>query len=124
MTSGSASFAACSTLALFRAGPAPRNDVLRSVAPLGGRCQLVMRALDKPSVATMTADGLIKAGFWSQFVLLGLVDWGTLTAFARETVPWYHYVGFFVVNAVLLSMAFVMWRWLKPQRSRNLDTSE
>ena len=63
----------------------------------------------------MTGDTFIKAGFWSQLVLLGLVDWGTLNAFAREPVSAWHLGGFLSVNALLLSLTVVMWRWLKPQ---------
>jgi len=72
-------------------------------------------------MAWLTADKVIKTGFWLQLVLLGLIDWGTLVAFSRQTVPWYHYVGFTVVNLILLSLTVVMWRWLRPQRSRPLS---
>ncbi|HEY3233630.1 MAG TPA: hypothetical protein VGJ84_02870 [Polyangiaceae bacterium] len=59
------------------------------------------------------ADAFCKAGFWVQLVLLVLVDWGTLAAFRRYPVPVYHYVGFAVVNLVLLSTTFVIWSWLR-----------
>jgi hypothetical protein len=60
-------------------------------------------------------DKFIKLGFWSQLVLLALVDWGSILAFMNQDVPWYHYVGFTVVNVGLLWLTWVMWRWLKPQ---------
>ena len=60
-------------------------------------------------------DKFIKAGFWSQLILLFLVDWGSLLAFMRYEVPWYHYVGFVVLNVVLIYATFVMWGWLRPQ---------
>ena len=65
----------------------------------------------------LTTDGFIQVGFWSQLVLLVLVDWGSLASFARETPPWYHVVGFVVMNTVLLSCTWVMWRWIRVQRS-------
>jgi hypothetical protein len=65
----------------------------------------------------MTGDDFIKLGFWSQLVLLALVDWGTLLAFARGGVPAYHYLGFAVVNVVLLAAAWKMWGWLRTKRS-------
>ena len=68
--------------------------------------------------AWVTGDAVIKAGFWSQLVLLFLVDWGTLAAFARHDVPWYHYAGFALVNGVLLGATALLWRWLSVQRSR------
>lgn len=70
----------------------------------------------------LTGDSFIKLGFWSQLVLLGLVDWGTLVAFSHaDEVPTVHYVGFALVNIMLLSATAVMWRWLKPARSPHLD---
>ncbi|HCP45631.1 MAG TPA: hypothetical protein DIU15_06300 [Deltaproteobacteria bacterium] len=66
----------------------------------------------------MTGDDFIKLGFWSQLLLLVLVDWGTLLAFARGGVPWYHYVGFAAVNVILLGAAWRMWGWLRQKRSR------
>ena len=65
----------------------------------------------------MTGDSFIKLGFWSQLVLLGLVDWGTVYAFSTQNVAWYHYLGFVVVNAILLFATFKMWPWLRQQRS-------
>ena len=65
----------------------------------------------------LPADVLIWAGFWSQLVLLFLVDWGTLAAFASQRVSAIHYVGFAVVNGVLLGATAVTWRWLRVQRS-------
>ena len=35
----------------------------------------------------MTGDSFIKLGFWSQLVLLALVDWGSIRAFMNEPVP-------------------------------------
>ena len=64
----------------------------------------------------MTADGLIKAGFWTQLVLLALMDWASISAFMTQDVAWYHYAGFVVVNTVLLALTAIMWKWLKPQR--------
>ena len=66
----------------------------------------------------MTGDDFIKLGFWSQLLLLALVDWGTLLAFARGGVPWYHYVGFAAVNVILLGASWSMWGWLRQKRSR------
>ena len=69
----------------------------------------------------MTGDQFIKMGFWSQLVLLILVDWGSLVAFARaDHVPWYHWAGFITVNAVLLYATYKVWVWLKPQRGRDV----
>ncbi len=66
---------------------------------------------------TGRGDKFIKAGFWSQLILLVLVDWGSLLAFARYDVAWYHYLGFITVNVGLLYATYVMWGWLKPQRT-------
>ena len=66
---------------------------------------------------TGRGDKFIKLGFWSQLVLLILVDWGSILAFARHDVVWYHYVGFAVVNVVLLWATWLMWAWLKPQKT-------
>ena len=65
----------------------------------------------------LTADRVIKTGFWTQLVLLALVDWGTIHAFSRNEVPWYHYLGFGLVNVVLIALTVVMWRWLRGQKS-------
>lgn len=67
----------------------------------------------------LTADRFIKAGFWSQLVLLALIDWASLESLLRGDMPWYHVVGFVVVNVVLLGLTGYMWRWLKPARSRS-----
>ena len=66
----------------------------------------------------LTGDRFILAGFWSQLVLLFLVDWGTLVAFRKGLLPWYHQVGFVVVNVVLLSLTAYAWRVLKRTRNR------
>jgi hypothetical protein len=65
----------------------------------------------------LTTDGFIQVGFWSQLVLLALVDAGSLASFAKETPPWYHVVGFGVMNTVLLGATWVMWRWIRVQSS-------
>lgn len=67
----------------------------------------------------VTGDDFIKLGFWSQLVLLALIDWGTIHAFSHEPVAWYHYVGFASVNVGLLWATYVMWKWLRPQRSQH-----
>jgi len=53
-------------------------------------------------------------------VLLFLVDWGTIIALSKDGGPWYHYVGFVVVNTVLLYATWLVWKWLKPAKSRPL----
>ncbi len=65
----------------------------------------------------MNVDTWIRIGFWSQLVLLFLVDWGTVLAFSRMEVAFGHYLGFAVVNVILLSLAWHMWGWLKTKRS-------
>ena len=67
----------------------------------------------------ITGEGFRKSGFWSQLVLLGLIDWATIHAFQHEKghVAWYHYVGFALVNVLLLWLTWIVWRWLKPQKS-------
>lgn len=52
-------------------------------------------------------------GFWSQVVLLGLLDTASLMSFARERPPWYHLVGFAAVNIVLLLATALMWQWMR-----------
>jgi len=70
----------------------------------------------------MTGDDFIKAGFWAQLTLLFLVDWGSWLAFQNaDHVPWYHYVGFVTVNVVLLWSTWLVWKWLKPQRSIGVE---
>jgi len=73
---------------------------------------------------------LIQLGFWSQIVLLGLVDWGTLywwnkdwsprgsdpSVVVTHGIPWYHVVGLVVMNVVLLTSAAFTWRYLSRQR--------
>ena len=66
----------------------------------------------------MTADTVIKTGFWLQLVFLALVDWATVTALLREPELWYHFIGLAVVNAVLLTLAVMMWRWLRGAKGR------
>jgi hypothetical protein len=62
-------------------------------------------------------DAVIRWGFWSQLVFLLMVDLGTIHAMRQGLVAWYHYIGLVVVNLVCLGAAFVMWRWLRDQRS-------
>ena len=71
----------------------------------------------------MTTDRFIAWGFWSQLVLLALVDWGTLSSFSRGEGSWIHYVGFAVVNAVLLALTYLVWRWMR-QRVHDIEASE
>lgn len=63
----------------------------------------------------MTADGIIRAGFWMQILLLGLLDLASLFAFARQSVAWYHYGGFVAVNVLLIALSVVMWRWMRER---------
>jgi hypothetical protein len=64
----------------------------------------------------VTGDGVIRWGFWSQLVFLGLVDTGTIFAMQKGGVAWYHYLGFGLVNVLCLAVSVVMWRWLRDQR--------
>ena len=64
-------------------------------------------------------DKFIAVGFWSQVVLLFLVDWGSLAAFRRHGAPWYHLVGFAVVNVVLIFSTALMWTWMRRARRRD-----
>jgi hypothetical protein len=68
-------------------------------------------------MARLTGEGFRKSGFWSQLVLLGLIDWATIHAFLHEKVGWYHYVGFVAVNVCLLWLTVIVWRWLRTQNS-------
>jgi hypothetical protein len=71
----------------------------------------------------LTTDGFIKAGFWSQVSLLFLVDWGALYVFRHtEDMPWYHWVGFTMMNVILIYATWVMWQWLAPQKSKPMFT--
>ena len=66
----------------------------------------------------MTGDDFIKLGYWSQLVLLGLVDWGTIAAFMDGQGSMLHYIGFGVMNVVLLVVWWVAWkRWLRDART-------
>jgi len=71
-------------------------------------------------MARLTTDGFIRLGFWSQVALLILVDWGSLHSFVREAPPWYHLVGFALMNVLLLGATWVMWGWLRQQKSPRL----
>lgn len=64
----------------------------------------------------MTGEGFRMAGFWAQPLLLGLIDAATIAGFVRDGAPAYHYVGFAIVNVVLLALTFVVWRWLRDLR--------
>lgn len=64
------------------------------------------------------ADRFIRLGFWSQLVLLGLLDWASLVAFRRHGAPWYHVVGFVLVNVVLLIASAFMWNWMRGAGDR------
>ena len=67
----------------------------------------------------ITTDGFIKTGFWSQVALLALVDWGALLVFMRTPhVPWYHWIGFISMNVILLYSTWVMWKWMRPLKSK------
>ena len=58
----------------------------------------------------------VEAGFWSQLVLLGLVDWGSVAAMRRtDGASWPVVAGFVVMNALLLFAAVVMFRWMRQQ---------
>ena len=72
-------------------------------------------------MALVTADGIIRAGFWVQVMLLVLVDVATAIAFAQQPVAWVHWVGCSLVNAAAIPAAFVVWRWLRLQRSGVLE---
>jgi hypothetical protein len=71
----------------------------------------------------MTTDRFIRLGFWSQLVLLFLVDWGTVTVWMRgsDPVPWYHVAGFVLVNLALLVGTYRMWGWMERQQSEPLE---
>ena len=69
----------------------------------------------------ITTDRFIKLGFWSQLVLLVLVDWGSIASFMKEPPPWYHYAGFAAVNIGLILSTAWMWKWLHPQRTQRPD---
>ena len=58
----------------------------------------------------------IATGFWSQLILLILVDWGSLASFMRGDGAWYHYIAFVVVNVVLLTATWKVWGWMSVNR--------
>ena len=72
-------------------------------------------------MARITGEGFRKSGFWSQLMLLGLIDWATVYAFLHQPVAWYHYAGFAAVNVLLLWLTVIVWRWLRPQTSLSPD---
>lgn len=61
-------------------------------------------------------DKFIAAGFWSQLILLILVDWGSIASFLRGDGAWYHYIAFVVVNVVLLTATWRVWGWMQTAR--------
>ncbi len=63
----------------------------------------------------ITAHTLIRMGFLTQLILLGLVDWGTIAALSSKGGPWYHVAGLVTLNAILLSASVFMWKWLVRQ---------
>lgn len=69
-------------------------------------------------VKATLADVMIQLGFWTQLVLLVLVNWGSLAAFARHGAPWYHVVGIVVVDASLLFASVVTFRFIMRQGRR------
>ena len=71
----------------------------------------------------ITGDRFIKCGFWCQFILLAIIDWGSVSAFLTQEVPWYHYVGFTIVNGILLTMTWILWGWMRDKRGIPLDSS-
>ncbi len=66
-----------------------------------------------------TGEMFRQAGFWSQLLLLGLLDWASLTAFGRQGAAWYHWVGLTVVNAALLGLTVIVWRWLRSHAGQS-----
>ena len=64
-------------------------------------------------------DKFIATGFWSQLILLVLVDWGSLHAFYKGHGIWYHYIGFALVNIILLYSTYVVWGWMKKAAAEN-----
>ena len=71
-------------------------------------------------IIIMTGENFRKLGFWSQLVLLALIDWATLRSFFKEQTPWYHWFGFCSVNILLLTLTFYMARWLRDNRPQKL----
>lgn len=57
----------------------------------------------------------VEAGFWSQLVLLGLVDWASISAMQSQGGTVGLWAGLLALNAVLLLVAFVMLRWMRRQ---------
>ena len=73
----------------------------------------------------MTGDDFIKLGFWSQLVLLFLVDWGTLVAFDKaDHVPLWQWASFITANLILLTATWYLWKWLKPARGRDVVSED
>ena len=79
-----------------------------------------IRGIREDIDVTGRGDKFIKLGFWSQLILLALVDWGSILAFMEHPVAWYHYVGFALINIGLLYATYVMWGWLKPQSAPDI----
>lgn len=57
----------------------------------------------------------VEAGFWSQLVLLGLVDYGSVKAMLSGGATPAVVAGLVLVNGVLLFAAAVMLRWMRRQ---------
>ena len=70
----------------------------------------------------MTGDKFIKWGFWCQLILLAIIDWGSISAFINQEVAWYHYIGFALVNIVLLGLTWVLWGWMRDKSGRPLNS--
>lgn len=59
------------------------------------------------------ADETIRIGVLLQIVFLALVDWGSIAGIAGSAeIPWRHVIGLTAVNLVLLTSAFIAWRWM------------
>lgn len=69
----------------------------------------------------ITTDGFIMLGFWSQVLVLILLDWGTIVAMRKEIVPWYHYVGFVLMNAACVWAIVKVYKWLQPHQRRGAE---
>lgn len=65
------------------------------------------------------ADETIRIGVLLQVVFLALVDWGSIAGIAGSAeTPWRHVIGLTAVNLVLLSSAFIAWRWMGRSQRR------
>ncbi len=73
----------------------------------------------RPRWLRRPADVLIEAGFWSQLVVLFLLDWGTLHAFRKQGLGNAHVIGFVTVNVVLLATMACVRYLLQKDRGRS-----